>query len=351
VSDTKRLYYLDNLKVALITLVIAHHVGQAYGPTGGDWMITDASSAPVLGAFFFVNRSFFMSLFFMISGYFTVMSYRAKGARPFLKDRLLRFGLPALFFALMMIPMKLFVFGGSLFPLEVGHLWFLEHLLVFSAGYVLWERLRKDRPSESQGQADLPGYRSILLVAVALAVVTGIVRIWFPIDRWEYLLGFFRVAFADVPRDLAFFTIGVAAYKGDWFRKFPTRDGYVWLSVGVGLAAFWYAYELLLWQWLPTDGIGWDIFRLLWEMVFCFGMCIGLTVLFREKFDTQGRLGKAMAQSQYAAYIYHIFVVLLFQFLLADVSLPAFAKFVLVTLAAVPVTFLSSYWLRKPLGL
>ncbi len=350
-SDTKRLYYLDHLKVALIILVIAHHVGQAYGPTGGDWMITDASSAPVLGPFFFVNRSFFMSLFFMISGYLTVMSYQAKGARAFLKDRWLRLGLPALFFALMMIPLKLFVFDDSLFPLEVGHLWFLEHLLIFSAGYVLWETVRKNRSAENQEQANPPGYGPILLVALALAVVTGIVRIWSPIDRWLYLLGFIRVAFADVPRDLAFFIIGVAAYKGDWFRKFPTRDGYVWLSIGVGLAVFWYAYELLLWRWLPTDGIGWDIFRLLWEMVFCFGMCIGLTVLFREKVNTQGRLGKAMAQSQFAAYIYHIFVVLLFQFLLADVALPAFVKFVLVTLAAVPSTFLLSYWIRKPLRL
>lgn len=350
-SGTNRLYYLDNLKVALVTLVIAHHVGQAYGPTGGEWMITDVSSAPVLGAFFFVNRSFFMSLFFMISGYFTVMSFRAKGARPFLKDRLLRLGLPTLFFALMMMPLKVFVFDDSLFPLEVGHLWFLEHLLIFSAGYVLWETRRKSRPEETQKQADPPGYAPILLVAVALAVVTGLVRIWSPIDNWVYLLGFFRVAFADVPRDLAFFVIGLVAYKNDWFRKFPTRDGYVWLSVGVGLAVFWYAYELALWRWLPTDGIGWDIFRLLWEMVFCFGMCIGLTVLFRERLNTQGRLGKAMAQSQYAAYIYHIFFVLLFQALLADVALPALAKFALVTLVSVPTTFLISDWVRKPLRL
>ena len=86
-------------------------------------------------------------------------------------------------------------------------------------------------------------------------------------------------------------------------------------------------------------------------MVFCFGMCIGLTVLFREKFNTQGRIGKALAQSQYAAYILHIFIVLLFQFLFADVALPPLVKFVLVTLAAVPTTFLFSYWVRKPLRL
>ena len=35
VRETGRLYFLDNLRIALTILVIAHHVGQAYGPTGG----------------------------------------------------------------------------------------------------------------------------------------------------------------------------------------------------------------------------------------------------------------------------------------------------------------------------
>jgi peptidoglycan/LPS O-acetylase OafA/YrhL len=38
-KTTHHLYFLDNLRVALIVLVIAHHVGQAYGPTGGSWPI------------------------------------------------------------------------------------------------------------------------------------------------------------------------------------------------------------------------------------------------------------------------------------------------------------------------
>ena len=104
-------------------------------------------------------------------------------------------------------------------------------------------------------------------------------------------MGFIRVAFADVPRDLAFFIIGVAAYKHD------------------------------------------------------------LTVLFREKFNSQGRIGKALAQSQYGAYIFHVFIVLLFQLLVAGFALPPLVKFVLVTLAAVPATSLFSYWVRKPLRL
>lgn len=38
-STTDRMAYLDNLRIALTVLVIAHHVGQAYGPTSGYWPV------------------------------------------------------------------------------------------------------------------------------------------------------------------------------------------------------------------------------------------------------------------------------------------------------------------------
>jgi len=91
--------------------------------------------------------------------------------------------------------------------------------------------------------------------------------------------------------------------------------------------------------------------RLVWEMLLCCGMCIGLTVLFRERFNSQGKLGRALAQSQYAAYIFHVPFVWLFQFLVLGLDLTPLTKFALVTLATVPTTFLFSYWVRKPLRL
>jgi glucan biosynthesis protein C len=114
---------------------------------------------------------------------------------------------------------------------------------------------------------------------------------------------------------------------------------------------FWYAYSLVLWKILPPSGITMDFLRLIWEMLLCFGFCIGLTVLFREKLNFQGNIGKVMAQSQYGAYIFHVLLVLIFQFLVIGLPVPPFVKFVLVTLAAVPTTFLFSNWVRKPMHL
>jgi surface polysaccharide O-acyltransferase-like enzyme len=80
-------------------------------------------------------------------------------------------------------------------------------------------------------------------------------------------------------------------------------------------------------------------------------MCIGLTILFREYFNRQGNVWKVLAKSQYTAYIIHPIIVLLFQAILFNLGLPPFIKFLLVTLASIPVTFLISNWVRRPLRL
>src|SRR5208282_329283 len=93
-----RLFYLDNLRIVLTILVIAHHVGQAYGPTGGYWPVQEAARAAILGPFFTVNRSFFMSLFFMISGYFMVAAFERHTVGAFIRSRFVRLGIPVLLF-------------------------------------------------------------------------------------------------------------------------------------------------------------------------------------------------------------------------------------------------------------
>ncbi len=286
----------------------------------------------------------------MIAGYFTVMSVDKHGSRIFIKERFQRLGLPTLSWMLMMIPLQVFVFSAPAWPLEAAHLWFLEHLLIFSIVYALWQMYSKP-VSEPKPQADPPSYGRIVIFAFLLAIVSAVVRIWFPIDRWVYLLGFIKVAFADVPRDLSFFVIGLIAYRQNWILRFPKKDGLVWLAVGVTLAVVWYFYALIGKNYLPLTDLQIGIVYPIWESLLCCGMCIGLTVLFREYFNSQGNLGSILAKSQYAAYIYHVLVVLLFQYLVLGFDWPPFVKFTLVTILSVPTTFLLSNWVRKPLRL
>jgi len=356
-TASKRLFFFDNLRVFAMAMVIAHHAAQPYGPTGGDWPIQEPVRAAVLGAFFMVNRSFGMSLFFMIAGYFAVMSCDRYGLQAFLKNRLIRLGIPTLVFALIMMVLTVFVFGakdgqlGQAWPVNVAHMWFVEHLILYCAVYALWRTIRPRRVDAVQKLANPPGYLAIVAFALGLAVVTGVVRIWFPVDKWLYLLGFFRVAFADIPRDLSLFILGMVAYRHQWVTRFPTKAGMVWLGVGLSLVALWYAYDPWLYDALHVNDTVSDIFGLFWESFLCLSMCIGLTVLFRERANIQTRLTRWLAEAQYATYIVHVFVVLAFQALLVGLLAPPLAKFALVALASIPVAFLIGGLIRKPLRL
>jgi glucan biosynthesis protein C len=372
------LYFLDNLRIALTVLVIAHHVGQAYGPTGGSWPIQEAARAPILGPFFTVNRSFFMSLFFLISGYLMVMSYNRSRPLAFVKSRLLRLGVPLAAFFFLVIPLQQYLchwHSGDLGTMSFGryyvdaylghgerpagwngnwpemsflHLWYVEHLLIVSLCYAALRAVWKRSSQVSPAPARLPGAAMILLFALVLAFASATIRIWYPIDKWIGFLGFIQVAFADVPRDLSFFVLGAIAYRRQWFLGLPNRMGKTWLLIGLALAVLWYAYSLELGRFFPISRTAMGIVYPIWEAILCCGLCIGLLFLFREKLNRQNRWTKAMAEGQYAAYLFHFPIVLLIQYPMANAALSPFSKFLLVTAAAVPLTFLFAHWIRRP---
>lgn len=361
-AATTRLAYVDKLKVGLTILVIAHHAGQAYGPTGGQWPIFSPERSAWLGPFFAVNASFFMGLFFLISGYFVPGVFDRKGALTFLNDRLRRLGIPLLFWALLLTgpllyftqdePRTFWQFLNYLYPNQIpflfAHLWFVSHLLVYAAGYALWRQVTRRARLTDASEMPLPTHGTLLAFALLLALTTAVVRIWYPIDRWVTVL-VVPAEIAHLPQYLSLFVLGIIAYRGDWLRRLPAATGLTWLVIGLTAALARYAYSLGGWRWLSPvpaaiDGLVWST----WEVLICVGLSVGLLVLFRERFNAQpGRLLIAMAGAAYAAYIVHMLVVLGLQFGLEPAALPPFTKFVLVTLVGAPLSFGIGHALRQ----
>ncbi len=115
-APTSRIYFLDNLKVLLAVLVVLHHAAQPYGPGGGWWIASEPYNIldfVVLGIFMAVNASFFMGLFFMISAYFVPSSLERKGAAKFMKDRLVKLGVPILIFMIVVFPVMGYLLDGT----------------------------------------------------------------------------------------------------------------------------------------------------------------------------------------------------------------------------------------------
>lgn len=363
-----RLVFVDNIRVLLTILVVAHHAGQPYGPTGGDWPLFNPERAGVLGPFFAVNAAFFMGLFFLISGYFLPRAYDRKGAGAFLKDRFPRLGLPLLLTGLLLFgPLSYLDYEGPLsFPqyflrvylgewqVEFAHLWFVAHLLCYAVCYAAWRRLgpatRRSAQTDRQGAA--PGHRAILLFTAALALATFVVRIWYPVDRWERFLVFIPAEYAHLPQYLSLFVIGIVAARRDWLRRLPTATGLTWLRIGVVTALARYAYGLgghhVLPQLLADGGLDWrSLVWSAWEAAICVGLCVGLLVLARERLNGQGKVPRALAANAYAVYVIHIWPVVGLQFALSGVPLPALGKFAIVTLVGVPLCFLLAALIRR----
>jgi peptidoglycan/LPS O-acetylase OafA/YrhL len=365
-----RLIFIDVLRVAVIALVIAHHAAQPYGPTGGDWPVEDPGNIDWLGSFFAVNAAFFMGLLFLLAGYFVPRSYDRRGTGGFMMGRWKRIGLPLAFFALFIhVPLVYLLdedsdsFGGFIANAYKNgwqevylHLWFLGHLLLYSALYVAWRRWADRRPGSEQRALPVPGHLAFLGFAAGLALLTWVVRFWWPIDEWTPLLFVLAAEPAHLVQYVSLFAVGIMAYRGDWLRKLRTTTGLTWLVIGVGGAAGGYALRALsrdTWDDLFTTG-GTDFRSLVysaWEAVICVGLCVGLIVLFRQVFTRENRLLAAMATASYAAYILHLLMVVGLQSGFEGTDVPVLAKFGLVTLLSVILAFGLGYLSRRIPGL
>jgi glucan biosynthesis protein C len=362
--QSERLYFIDNVRVWIIMLVVAHHAGQAFGPTGGAWFVFNTEQVRMLDAFFYVNASFFMGLLFLISGYFSASSYDRKGAGQLLKDRLRRIGIPLLFFALVVnLPISYSASGTQLTFLQYvirphlwewrivyAHLWFLGQLLVYAFGYAILRLIFARDSQKVAGKASIPGHWGILIYVIALGIVSSFVRAWFPQDRWIILLVPWEPA--HVPQYVSLFILGIIAFRHDWFRRLPHRIGMIWLWIGIAAAGSVYTLTALRFAgFLPSvrskgGEVLFHFIHNIREACIAAGLSVGLLTWFRKRFNHQGRLMAAMSADSYFVYIIHVYLVIALQKIIIEFQMPAFIKFVLVTIFGIIISFSISHLIK-----
>ena len=105
----KRLFFIDNMRIMLVSWVIVFHLAITYGAPG-DWFYyensqTTVTEGAIFALFLGISQAFFMGLYFLISAYFTPSSLERKGSRLYLRDRIIRLGIPLIIFVLIFDPM------------------------------------------------------------------------------------------------------------------------------------------------------------------------------------------------------------------------------------------------------
>ncbi len=372
-GSVQRLLFIDNLRWVMIILVISMHAADTYSPLG-NWYFTDRTrlSLPSLltfAAWQMFLQSFFMGLLFFIAGFFVPGSFDRKGPAKFLRDRANRLGLPVLFYMFILGPVTEYYVAHSWsaphsfahewihhitdweFLSENGPLWFCLALLIFCAVYVVLKLARSNVQEPHPGGPS--GTGRLVYVCAAIAVLTFLVRLVQPSGT-----SFLNMQLGDFPQYVLLFAGGIVAARRQWLLKLPLREGLLWgaLALTAGFAAWiaiLFAGGALQGNTKAYSG-GWywqSAAINFWEAFTGVGLCFGFLVLFRKKFNFQGRLAQFLSKHAFRVYIFHPPVVIFFARILTHVAWHPIIKFVALTFLSTVATFALCGWVLRPIKL
>ncbi len=329
---TKRLNYLDYLKVMLILLVIFHHAADTYDPESA-WVYKPSNPAemmPWIWHILSVDAAFLMGLFFLISGYFVPISYDRQGFKTFVWKKFMRLGVP-----LIVMAGLLSVLSGKL---EIGHLWFLESLLLFCLLYALGRLLLKrtnKEPGIGSGKSCMAPTLTVWLVAaLVMGIGSYLIRQISPQNNWIWIFGIIHIEPAHYLQYVMMFALGIVAYRCQWLTKMRNNTGATALLIAIAL---------VIGNFLREDG-PWNNFVFNWfgfyESLLCVFICFGLLWLFRENANGENKFWKWCSRQAYGAYIFHPFFLLIIQQATDQVLLPVFVKLLIIWITTVIISFL-----------
>ncbi len=362
-----RVFYIDNLRVFLITLVVAHHLAIGFGAPGAWYYVIPATpsygTAAVLSLFVIVNQAFFMSLFFFVSAYFTPRSLEKKGTRRFIYDRLVRLGIPLAVYYFILNPTLAYIgfrFRGERdcgylpFMMQEGNLyfgpgplWFIVALLLFTAAYLLLAAVHQ-RYCSRPFTLHYPSNKTILLFIALISLISFIVRLLFPMGVLV-----FGMQPAFFPLYISCFIFGIQACRTDWLGQLNDRQTRLWFRLALAcIIALPVIFELGG----VSRGLG-GTFRggftlqslvyVAWESVVCVGISMKLLTVFRNRLNITSPLTGMLSKSAYTVYIIHCFVVIAATYLARNWPFPILVSLFLLITPVIMICFIIAYFIRQ----
>jgi surface polysaccharide O-acyltransferase-like enzyme len=355
---SKKIIYIDNLKVGLITLVVLQHALVTYGVEGGWYFAqktTYIGAVIPMGLLAVISQSFFMGLFFFLSAYFIPGSYNRKGAARFVKDRLLRLGIPLVFYSFILSPVLIYLvyyfgeghdvtfiqfLGGFHDWIDFGVLWFVAALLLFTLVYVLWRLLSKKYRSKP---LTAPSSRMILWFAAAVGIISFLVRIVFPIGWILHPVGFQLAYFSQY---VALFLLGLVASKNNWLDTFPYDWGNRFARYAARLLIFLMFIPILEaaaktpQAWF-TGGLHWQqLLYAVWEQLMGFSIIVALLTYGKKLWNKSSALMSKLSRNVFAVYIFHPLVLVALSLSIRNWDVDPALKFLVVAPLAIVGSFL-----------
>lgn len=356
-----RLFYIDNLRIVLIVLVVLHHLSITYGAPGGWYYNESQADFPTIipmSMFVATNQAFFMGMFFFISAFFIVPSLTRKGNKRFIADRLVRLGIPTIIFYFIISPFTVFLHNRFIqhsentflehlqngWGMSFGPMWFVEALLLFTTVFLLvrlfgWKIKWK-----------FPSTGLILLSAFLVGFGQFLIRIKLPVGSGHEFTNFQWPFFLQY---IFLFPMGIIAWQNNWMESINSKMGWRWFAFTQTLIFIGFPVLFILGGATEggTDtfmgGLTWQCFAYaIWEQLVGFSLILALFGIFKKHFNKQGKFAKQLSESAYGVYIFHTPILVGISAVFLDLTIYQFLKFIVLAPIAIVICFVFA-WLIK----
>ncbi len=368
----------------MVLFVVIFHAALPYViEFGVFWPYKDPRPSFVLDLLVAFIDVFNMAILFYIAGYFAVPSIR-KGAKRFLKSKIIRLGIPWLLGILVVIPVLDYVFYRDLVTNGIGffeywrlsllsigkfnlgflnqsefvfmidqfyqrYMWYLSLLLVFFFIFTIIYTFKQERFQQlGANKTSKPTTRLIILFGFAIAILYGLMDVFSQGNgRTFFTLGnIIQFQPSKLMLYAGFFVFGVYSFMNQWFND----------SKPVGN---WKIPALLLF--FVTPLVGRFYFRaeepyLLFQFGFAIAYCffaVSLLIVFTSlsinRWNKPSKSFQKFSTNSYNIYFLHYFPVNLLPLALRSWAIPAEVKWIIVSVLSITISFALSQYLVKPI--
>ena len=380
VEQTRRYYAFDSLRAFMMLLGLVLHTALGYttgSPSDMELPYRDAQTSRFFDGLVSFIHVFRMPTFFVMSGFFAALLYTRRGAKPFLRHRINRLGVPlivgwpvlALMFAGAQYIAELYT-SRFIVPKLVGnfllHLWFLYDLLILCfLACLIMELIRRIPKPINDRVLDLFGCSVNRPRGLVLFAAVSTLPLYFmesaTLDHSGHPLRPLPILFTYA----VFFTFGWLLYnRRQAVDRFTT--GWLCLVLGAGLYA--------LYQFFTEQTA--DVLRLietvnvemLREIIayqttipataksvvatFCFSLSVWLMIygflgLFLRYLDRESPRWRYLTDASYWMYLIHLPIAVAAPVLFTGLAWPVGLKFALTLSLVTALSLLTyRYWVR-----
>jgi glucan biosynthesis protein C len=356
-----RSHSLDNLRTYLTVVVLLHHTSLPYGGIGS-WSYKSSScsypptSSITIASFNALNQTFFMALFFLLSGYFSALSSRKRSRKVFLKDKWKRLAVPTLLYSFLGSALVRAILAGvrdGKTAKEVlgvfwkgmksvrgvnGPVWYCATLLVFDVLYTLLQpgHFGSDLGVEATAVREpliaknkngrMVSTTHVLLALATTSAASFFIRIYYPIGTTLWPLS---LNLGYLPQYALFYVHGVRTARTlntELHCSFSRGTLTVLVLIAIGVTAFGSGFAYRYYD-LKTPGNLAAMMNLsmgsltpiasiyaLWNEVTGAAISAALLLIFNSKFESKWSVyGLHLARYSYSAFLTHALIVVFLQ--------------------------------------